>query len=157
MPAQSPPLGNDQKKRLRHFGEQIRMHRKLLKLSAVATAEASGISRMTLNRIESGEASVTLGAYLNVISALGLEVELIDPKAANKATNEVPEKIHIADYPQLKKLAWQLKDTTELTAKEALDLYERNWRHIEKAKLSANERQFIRNLLVKLGRSALLV
>jgi len=157
MPAAAPPRGTQLKKILRQLGEQIRMRRKLLKISAVATAEASGISRMTLNRIEAGEASVTLGAYLNVISALGLEVELIDPKAATKTTDEVPDKIRIADYPQLKKLAWQLKDTTELTANEALDLYERNWRHVESAKLSAKERHFIRSLLVKLGRSGLIV
>jgi hypothetical protein len=47
---------------LRQLGQEIRERRKQLKLSAVATSEAAFISRMTLNRIEKGEPSVTLGA-----------------------------------------------------------------------------------------------
>jgi transcriptional regulator with XRE-family HTH domain len=158
MPATAPPRGTQLKKILRQLGQQLRVRRKLLKVSAVATSEAAGISRMTLNRIESGEPSVTLGAYLNVISVLGLELELCDRRTRQKNSRfELPEKIRLSDYPQLKKLAWQLKHTTEVTAEEALDLYERNWRHVERDKLSAQERQLIEGLLAKLGRSDLLV
>lgn len=157
MPAAAPPRGSQLKKALRQLGQQLRLRRKLLKLSAVATAEAAGISRMTLSRIEGGEASVTLGAYLNVISVLGLEIGLRDPKVAAPMTDIVPKKIRLADYPQLKKLAWQLGDTVEVSAEEALDLYERNWRHVEEKKLSSEERLFIKSLLAKLGRSGLLV
>lgn len=158
MPSPAPPRGLQLKKILRQLGEQIRSRRKLLKISAIATSEAAGISRMTLNRIERGEASVTLGAYLNVISTLGLKLHLEDPKVrAHVSRPKLPEKIRLADYPQLKRLAWQLKGTTEVTAEEALDLYERNWRHLDQKKLSANERQLIERLLARLGRSRLLV
>ncbi len=158
MPSAAPPRGTQLKKLLRQLGQQLRTRRKLLKISAVATAEAAGVSRMTLNRIESGSASVTMGAYLNVISVLGLELDLRDPKLRSPITvSQVPDKIRLADYPQLKKVAWQLKDSTEVTAEEALDLYERNWRHVDREKLSARERRLIEGLLAKLGRSGLLV
>ena len=42
------------KELLGRLGQRIRTRRKLLKISAVAASEAAGISRMTLNRIESG-------------------------------------------------------------------------------------------------------
>ncbi len=159
MPAAAPPRGPQLKKALRQLGQQIQLRRKLLKVSAVAAAEASGVSRMTLNRIESGEASVTFGAYLNVISVLGLTVELSDPKNRPKPARdrEDLDRIRLADYPQLKQLAWQLKDTTELSAEEALELYERNWRHVEKKKLTARERALIKALLARLARAGLLV
>ena len=158
MPSTAPPRGTQQKKILRQLGQQIRLRRKLLKVSAVATSEAAGVSRMTLSRIENGEASVTIGAYFNVISVLGLEFDLREPSVRQKGSRfQLPEKIRIADYPQLKLLAWQLKGTTEITGEEALDLYERNWRHLERDKLSAQEQQLIEGLLAKLGRSGLLV
>jgi len=106
------------------LGAQIHERRKALKVSAVATAEAAGVSRMTLNRIEHGEASVTLGSYLNVISVLGLNLDLSDINSKNLALHspdlKLPKKIKLADYPQLKRLAWQLKDTKEMTPKEVL-------------------------------------
>ena len=78
MPSPAPPSGPHLKKVLSHIGQQIRSRRKDLKVSAVATAESAGISRMTLYRIEQGEASVTIGAYLSVISVLGLKPKLVD-------------------------------------------------------------------------------
>ncbi len=161
MPASSPFNGSQLKKILRHLGQQIHTRRKGLKISAVTTAEAAGISRMTLNRIEHGEASVTMGAYLNVISVLGLELELLDstlhkklkPVPAAKLTN----KISISDYPQLKRLAWQLKSQKELSLQEALDLYERNWRHVDLNKMNSQERELIQALLTTFGRRRILV
>jgi transcriptional regulator with XRE-family HTH domain len=156
MPAAAPPNGPKIKKLLRQLGRDIRSRRKELKLSAVTTSEAAGISRMTLNRIESGEASVTMGAYLNVISVLGIRLELRDPNLHSESF-ELPDKIRLAEYPQLKRLAWQLKGAAELTAKEAVNLYERNWRYVEQNKLTARERQLIKGLMAKLGRKRLLV
>lgn len=158
MSASTPPLGTLLKKTLHQLGLQILVRRKLLKVSAVATAEAAGISRMTLNRIERGEASVTMGAYLSVISVLGLDLELRDPKICqNSSSFELPEKIRLIDFPQLRKLAWQLDATTEVTAEEALNIYERNWRHLDRDKLNAQERHLIERLLTRLGRRDILV
>lgn len=48
-----------------------------------------------------------------------------------KNTGLIPVRIRLADYPQLKKLAWQIHGTDELTPVEALGIYERNWRLLE--------------------------
>ena len=151
-----------QKKALRELGSKLREYRKRMKISAVAVAEASEISRITLYRIELGEASVKMGAYISVIHALGLKLELSNAAYAaktlkNKAAAQIPKSIPIADYTQLKKLAWQLKGTKVLSAEEALNLYERNWRHVDLKNLDKKEEKLIRTLLNAFGRERLLV
>ena len=54
---------------LQALGEQIRGQRTALRLSATVTAEAAGVSRVTLHRIEKGEPSVALGAWGSVMAA----------------------------------------------------------------------------------------
>jgi transcriptional regulator with XRE-family HTH domain len=158
LPASAPPVGPEVLKRLRSLGAQIRSHRKRLGVNATATAESAGMSRVTLHRIERGEPSVAMGAYLSVLSSLGLELLLKDSALKKRGRKITPEStVRIAAYPQLKRLAWQLKGTQSLPAAEALSLYERNWRHVEAARLSAREREFIRSLLEAFGREKLLV
>jgi transcriptional regulator with XRE-family HTH domain len=66
--------------KLSRLAARIRPHRRALRISATELAEAAGMSRVTLHRLERGEPSVTMGAYMSAI-ALGLELELMDPKA----------------------------------------------------------------------------
>jgi transcriptional regulator with XRE-family HTH domain len=54
-------------------GENIRLARLRRKLSAALVAERAGISRNTLHAIEQGIATVSMGAYLQVLFVLGLE------------------------------------------------------------------------------------
>ena len=161
MPAASPPISASQKKALRELGRRIRSRRKELKINATVTAEASGISRVTLHRIEQGEPSVTIGAYISVIFALKLELELLEPeervRREKQSASHLPADITLANYPELKRLAWQLKETQKITPKEALDLYERNWRHVDLKKMDIQERDFLKALLAAFGRERLLV
>lgn len=161
MPAKSPLISVKLEKMLRELGLLIRERRKALGVSAIATAQSADMSRITLNRIERGEPSVTMGAYFSVAAALGLRFELVDPLSRETSRSEIlaklPSKIRIASYKQLKKLAWQLKGTQELTPQEALDLYERNWRHVDMAALSEREKKLIKNLLAAFGRERLLI
>ena len=62
MPAKPPKAPTVAAEKLALLGQQIRAHRKSLRVSATATAEAAGMSRVTLHRIERGEPSVTMGA-----------------------------------------------------------------------------------------------
>ncbi len=55
------------------------------------------------------------------------------------------------------RLAWQMKSTAELTPEEALDLYERNWRHVDIKNMSEKEKELITTLLNAFGREKLLV
>ena len=61
---------------LAELGENIRLARLRRKLSAAMVAQRAGIARNTLRAIEHGDASVTFGAYANVLLCLGLEKDL---------------------------------------------------------------------------------
>lgn len=63
-------------RQLAALGDNIRLARLRRKLPAVMIAERAGIARNTLRAIERGDASVTLGAYANVLFSLGLEKDL---------------------------------------------------------------------------------
>lgn len=163
MPARAPPFDASAATKLAALGERIRARRKTLKVSAVDAAEAAGMSRVTLQRIERGEPSVTMGAYIGAATAVGLELELVDPRERRRGAGAAggkppfPARIRLADYPQLNKLAWQLHGVTTIAPAEALGLYERNWRHVDTAALDAAERALVNALVLHLGGGRLLV
>jgi transcriptional regulator with XRE-family HTH domain len=159
MPAPAPNLGDLLTTQLQALGTAVRAHRRQLKVSATSAAEAAGLSRVTLHRIERGEPSVTMGAYFSVIAALGLEIELKEPSVAKVIGPKegLPSSVRLADYPQLKRLAWQRPGVAEVSAAEALSLYERNWRHIDPAGLEPGERALVQALANFLGGGRLLV
>lgn len=112
------------------------------------------MSRVTLHRIENGEASVTMGAYLNAMAALGLDFGIRAPTSRageNDAKDWIPTRIRIADYPQLERLAWHVHGTDELTPREALGIYERNGRHLDLQAMEPRERHLIDALRRALG------
>lgn len=156
MPAAAPPIAPADRHRLAELGERIRIARKQQRVSAVAAAQAAGISRVTLHRIERGEPSVAAGAWLAAAAALGLAFELRDARVGGRAT-KLPKRIRLRDFPQLQKLAWQLQGVAEVTPQQALDLYERNWRHVDRAALSEREAALVESLARLLGGGRLLV
>ena len=196
MPARPPIIATTAANKLSAMGKTIRAHRKALRINATTAAEAAGMSRVTLHRIENGEPSVTIGAYLNAMAALNLDFGIIKPTVTGasginpdnplgyeptvgasllannfasklaptigKTSNGqsgidddrkgwIPARIHLADYPQLKQLAWQVHGTDELTPAEALSIYERNWRHVDVKALEPRERQLVDALRIGLG------
>jgi transcriptional regulator with XRE-family HTH domain len=159
-PAVAPATGEIVVAALAALGERLRAERKRLGVSAVTAAEAAGMSRVTLHRIERGEPSVTIGAYANAAAALGLALGVAapPPSAPSRAEGtDVPPRILLANHPQLARLAWQFQGATEVTPEEALNLYERNWRHIDQAALAPHERALIQGLVARLGGRRLLV
>lgn len=159
MPAKSPQNSSSVTEQLAAIGIQIRDRRKSLGVSATALAEAAGMSRVSVHRIERGEASVTMGAYLNVLAALGMTFSAsgmqdgADQSLPADRSGWLPVRICIADYPQLQQLAWQVQGTDELKPREALGIYERNWRHIDEAALLPHERDLIDALRLAFGDS----
>lgn len=134
---------------LKTLGAQIRAQRKALRLNATVTAEAAGVSRVTLHRIEKGEGSVTMGAWCNTAAALGMQLQVLrtpDAAAAVKPEDRagwIPARIALADYPQLQSLAWQVHGTSTLTPTEAFGIYERNARHLDPQTMSAHEQALL--------------
>ena len=62
---------------LEQMGENIKMARKRRKLTMVQIAERADIARSTLHLIESGNTSVAMGAYFNVLRVLGLHSDFL--------------------------------------------------------------------------------
>ena len=149
MPAKPPNTTSITASQLIALGQQIRTHRKILRISATTAAEAAGMSRVTLHRIEKGEPAVTMGAYVNTMTALGLNFGLIAPAEFIESHNAVnregwiPARICLVDYPQLKQLAWQVHAAEILSPTEAWGIYDRNWRHMDVQALTVQERQLI--------------
>ena len=168
MPALAPPIADATAAKLHRLGKRIRAQREGLRVSATATAAASGMSRVTLHRIERGEPSVAMAAYMSAIAALGLELEVVDPQDRRSGRLDtrdqppwpstlLPPAIRLADYPQLKQLAWQLHGVAEVTPQEALGLYERNWRHVDASAMGPHERTLVDALARELAGGRLLV
>lgn len=139
MPAKPPPITSDVATRLQVLGQRIRQRRKQLKVSATVAAESAAMSRTTWHRIEKGEPAVTMGAYLSAMAALGLAFELRAPQEKQHEYERIITPIRPADYPQLKQLAWHVRENTELTAREAYDIYERNLRHLDMSAMTPQE------------------
>jgi transcriptional regulator with XRE-family HTH domain len=156
MTALAPAFVPTDQERLAHLGERLRAARKRQRVTTVAAAEAAGISRVTLHRIERGEPTVAIGAWVAAASALGLAFDLAEPNAAGQPS-KLPKKIRLRDYPQLKKLAWQLHGVDEISPRAALQLYERNWRHVDRPALSEDEAALIDTLSREIGGGRLLV
>lgn len=157
MPAKPPKTTRAVAEKLFELGKQIHAHRKSLRVSAVAAAESAGMSRVTLHRIERGEPSVTMGAYLNAMTALGMELsingrpDLLANAEIQDKPGWIPARIDLENYPQLKQLAWQVQGTNELKPTEALGIYERNWRHVETSALEPQEQHLIDALRMAFG------
>lgn len=146
MPKSSPPSVAQTLSELKALGTQLRAQRKALKVNATVAAEAAGISRVTLHRIEKGEPSVTMGAWANAAAVLGMQCNLqlkqqqaLQNSSQSRGEGWWPVRIALADYPQLKALAWQVQGAHQLTPVEANDIYERNIRHLDLATMSVQE------------------
>ena len=158
MPQKSPPLTELTTAKLQSLGASLAARRKALGVSATVAAEAAGMSRVTLHRSEKGEPSVTIGAWSNAIAALGMhlklqDIETVKPKPTDRS-GWWPVRIALADYPQLKALAWQVHGTDHLTPVEAFDIYERNARHLDLPTMAAQEQALWQALQQAFGKRA---
>ena len=59
------------------MGENIKLARKRRKLTTTQVAERANIVRSTLYLIETGNPSVAIGAYFNVLRVLGLQDDFL--------------------------------------------------------------------------------
>jgi transcriptional regulator with XRE-family HTH domain len=148
VPSTAPPLQGQAPQRLQAIGASIRRRRQQLGVSAVATAAAAGISRVTLHRIETGAASVTLGALMNVLDALDLCLADLDAAPAHDAAATEPELIELHSYPVLQQLSWHVQGSSALRPAEAAALYARRRRRREPDPLLPHELKLIRALEV---------
>lgn len=92
---------------------------------------------------------------------MGLQLQLQDEKTDSPTKQQPsgwwPVRIALADYPQLKALAWQVNGTDHLTPVEAFDIYERNARHLDLPILTEQEKTLWQALQQAFGKRATLV
>jgi transcriptional regulator with XRE-family HTH domain len=147
------------------LGAKIATQRRALGVRAQSAARSAGISRVTLHRIEKGETSVSIGAYLQVCQALGLHLGILTANG-EQAPHSQPQKnplpidglpIRIGDYPQLTALAWQLDVNTLLSDEEARSVYERNKRFLDIQNINDHERELMQRLITEKAMENLLV
>ena len=88
---------------LRKLGHDIRDARRRRRIPMTILAERASISRMTLNKIEKGDAGVYIGNYATVLFALGLVDRLADLADATNDTvgreleeEQLPERIRLS-------------------------------------------------------------
>lgn len=150
MPAKLSTITEGISTRAADAGKQIRTHRKALAVSATTAAEAAGMSRVTWYRIEKGATSVTLGAYLSALTVLGLDLKIVQSSSHDRDSGfnpnnvgSIPVRVVFADYPQLKQLAWQVHGVDTLSPREALTIYERNWRHLDLETMEPREHDLV--------------
>ena len=77
------------------LGQNLRLARLRRNVSSSLQAERAGISRPTLTMIEKGSPSVSLGSYVQVLTTLGLEKDLL--KVA--ADDELGRKLQDLNLP----------------------------------------------------------
>ena len=158
-----PPLGAE----LAHIGQRIRQRRKAMKVSTQVASESAGLSRMTWYRLERGENTVTLSGLLSALSVLGLSLHVAQSKGVGQAqatsapyvsdmslvatsssepSLQVPVHVELGLYPQLQALSWHVPNANQLTAREALGVYQRHRRHLQPEVLMEHERRLIEGL-----------
>ncbi len=65
------------RKRLTRLGENIRIAIKRRGFTQTLISERTGLSRLTVRRIERGDASVSIGHYIAVLGVLGLADDIV--------------------------------------------------------------------------------
>ncbi|PWF41238.1 XRE family transcriptional regulator [Massilia glaciei] len=76
MPRPATILYPSSARTLRALGERVKDARLRRQFSAETVAARAGITRQTLTKIESGNASVTMGNYFQVLVVLGLDKDM---------------------------------------------------------------------------------
>jgi hypothetical protein len=61
-----------------------------------------------------------------------------------------------AEFPELKVLVWNRNPTRPIAASEVFSLYERNWRFIDKTRLTEREQSLIKQLTDEYGHGCML-
>ncbi|ABC28015.1 predicted transcriptional regulator [Hahella chejuensis KCTC 2396] len=62
---------------LSQLGENIKLARKRRNYTQTLISERTGLSRLTIRRIEQGDAKVSMGHYVAVLGVLGLVEDLV--------------------------------------------------------------------------------
>lgn len=121
------------------LGLKLRDARRRARLTQAQLADLAGMPRQKLIQLEQGKPGVAIGAYAAVVAALGLEVAL------------EPARVRLGDYPQLRQVAWNRPAEDRIPERDALALYERNWRLVDRDRMPRHEQALLARLVEQYG------
>jgi transcriptional regulator with XRE-family HTH domain len=91
MPSKPPIVFPAEQRVLADLGERLRLARLRRKLSNATVAGRAGISRTSLYKVEAGDPGATMGSYLRVLAALGLDGDLNAVAADDKVGRKLQD------------------------------------------------------------------
>jgi hypothetical protein len=80
---------------------------------------------------------------------------LLQPVLREATQPKAERTIRLADFPQLRLIAWSIPHAEFIGDEDALALYERNWRYVDENALGEEERQLIGRLAEQYGNGIL--
>lgn len=102
---------------LEQVGENIKLARKRRKLTTIQVAERAGIDRTTLYKIEKGNGSVSIAAYMNTLRVMSLQNDFL--KLAGD--DEFGRKLQDLSLLAIRRDKSTVPDETKLTTQAAAD------------------------------------
>jgi hypothetical protein len=63
--------------------------------------------------------------------------------------------VRVGNFAQLRDLCWDRPSTTVLDGRDALAIYERNWRFVDKGDLTGEEQKLLDMLVARYGNGVL--
>jgi transcriptional regulator with XRE-family HTH domain len=91
MPRKPPIVFPQEQRLLSQLGERLKLARLRRKLSNAVVAQRAGISRTSLYKVEAGDPGATLGTYIRVMVALGLEADINAMAADDKVGRKLQD------------------------------------------------------------------
>jgi transcriptional regulator with XRE-family HTH domain len=91
MPRKPPIVFPQEQALLSRLGERLKLARLRRKLSNAIVAQRAGISRTSLYKVEAGDAGATLGTYIRVLAALGLDSDINQLAADDKVGRKLQD------------------------------------------------------------------
>lgn len=91
MPRKPPTLFPQEQALLSQLGDRLKLARLRRRLSNAVVAQRAGISRTSLYKAEAGDPGATLGTYLRVLAALGLEGDINAVAADDKVGRKLQD------------------------------------------------------------------
>ncbi|WP_290592463.1 helix-turn-helix domain-containing protein [Arenimonas sp. SCN 70-307] len=128
------------------LGRQLRQQRQSLGLTLEECARRTGLSLRLLSEMERGKEGVSIGRVVRYADSLGMDLQARPGEAA---------RVDVERFPELKLLAWQRPGQRFLDERDALALYEANWRFVDSQHLIPREAELIRQLSQRHGAGVL--
>ena len=148
MPKTIQDIGQSTIEFLNDIGCKVQQFRKSHNLTQAILAESLEVDRRTLAKLERGDPSISLGTAFHIFNNLGFSVTVNstseqEAKAEAFDKHYLPIHIKLADYPVLKRCAWQLKAEDSVTPPVAYQLYQDKKSDFAKSNMSRKEQHLI--------------